>query len=194
VSGGILTARCWAPPLAAALLAIGVAIALWPAAPEPPSAPLTVAAVATSAGHTNEETGTPRAADGIDGGTEPHPTASPAARSLPPFASEDDYLRELARLNRTDKRQALELVRQGDGWYSASGARAEARQAMGVTLLVDLGEMAEARARARRFLAEHPESSYRPLVQGVTGIHPRPSGPEGLRTTPGGQVGEDQAP
>jgi hypothetical protein len=46
---------------------------------------------------------------------------------------------------------------------------------MGITLLVDLGEMEEARARTRRFIELHPESRYRPLVQGVTGIHPRPT-------------------
>jgi hypothetical protein len=96
----------------------------------------------------------------------------------PPFASEEDYLRALDRLNRTDKRSALELVRKGDDWYSSSGVNAEARKAMHITLLVDLGEMAEARARTRRFIAEHPTSQYRRLVQGVTGIHPRPSGPE----------------
>ncbi len=111
--------------------------------------------------------------------------ASPVAQPSPPFANEDDYLRELARLKRTDQRRALELVRQGEVWYSASGVRAEARQAMGVTLLVDLGEMEEARARARNFLAEHPTSSYRPLVQGVTGIHPRPGGPDGGPLGPG---------
>jgi hypothetical protein len=95
----------------------------------------------------------------------------------PPFASEEDYLRTLDELNRTDKRRALELVRKGDDWYSSSGVNAEARQAMGITLLVDLGRMDEARARTRRFIAEHPTSRYRPLVQGVTGIHPRPTGP-----------------
>ncbi len=57
------------------------------------------------------------------------------------------------------------------------GPEAEARHAMGITLLVDLGQIEEARALTRRFIVEHPESVYRPLVQGVTGIHPRPSGP-----------------
>jgi len=100
-----------------------------------------------------------------------------AASSGPPFASEDDYLRALEQLSQTDKQRALELVRKGNGWYSGSGVRAEARQAMGITLLVDLGEMAEARVLTRHFIAEHPTSPYRQLVQGVTGIHPRPTGP-----------------
>jgi hypothetical protein len=116
--------------------------------------------------------------------SEPHdkPPHAPLERAktgaaLPPFASEDDYLRALDQLNGIDKRRALQLVQKGDEWYSSSGVKAEARKAMGITLLVDLGEMDEARARTRRFIAEHPKSVYRPLVQGVTGIHPRPSGP-----------------
>jgi len=108
----------------------------------------------------------------------PTPLQRPKTGSTqPPFATEDDYLRTLDQLNQTDKRRALELVQKGDDWYASSGVRAEAREAMGITLLVDLGEMEEARARTRRFIAKHPQSTYRPLVQGVTGIHPRPTGP-----------------
>jgi hypothetical protein len=51
---------------------------------------------------------------------------------------------------------------------------------MQITLLVDLGQMAEARQLARRFIVAHPQSRYRAVVQGVTGIHPRPSGPAAL--------------
>jgi len=115
---------------------------------------------------------------------EPDDEPTPTPRTRPntderrsPFASEEQYLRTLDQLNRTDKRRALELVQKGDDWYSSSGVNAEAREAMRITLLVDLGEMDEARARTRRFIAEHPTSQYRPLVQGVTGIHPRPTGP-----------------
>jgi hypothetical protein len=97
----------------------------------------------------------------------------------PPFADEDDYLRTLETLNRTDKPRAFELVEKGESWYPATGEKTEARQALGITLLVDLGNMEEARARTRRFIAEHPTSRYRPVVQGVTGIHPRPSAPPG---------------
>lgn len=104
-------------------------------------------------------------------------SGSSAAAPGSPFASEDDYLRELSRLRLTDRHRALELVRSGAHWYSSHGERAAARQAMGITLLVDVGEMEEAREAARRFIATHPTSAYRPLVQGVTGIHPRPTGP-----------------
>ena len=91
--------------------------------------------------------------------------------------SERSYFRELARLDGVDKPAALTLARQGDDWYPSTGVNAEARKAMAITLLVDLGNMEEARRETRAFIARFPQSSYRPLVQGVTGIHPRPSGP-----------------
>lgn len=91
--------------------------------------------------------------------------------------SEQAYFRELARLNAVDKPHALELARRGDDWYGTTGANAEARKAMAITLLVDLGDMEQARRETRAFVLAYPQSSYRPLVQGVTGIHPRPGGP-----------------
>jgi hypothetical protein len=91
--------------------------------------------------------------------------------------SERAYFRELARLNGVDKPRALAFARQGDAWYPSSGDNAQARKAMAITLLVDLGNMEEARRETRAFIAAYPGSSYRPLVQGVTGIHPRPHGP-----------------
>lgn len=91
--------------------------------------------------------------------------------------SERAYFQELARLQAVDKPRALAFARQGDAWYPATGENAEARKAMVVTLLVDLGNMEEARRETRAFIAAYPQSSYRPLVQGVTGIHPRPHGP-----------------
>jgi len=74
----------------------------------------------------------------------------------------------------TDKPRALELALEGDARLPASGTLAEARRALIVTLLVDLDRMPEARDRARRFTSEYPASDYLPLVQGVTGVHPRP--------------------
>jgi len=180
LSGRVLTARVLGPALAVALLSVGVVIALR-LAPAAPAVPAGSAIGEPPAARAADEA---RARRREDGG-EPIAAAPLATGAGPPFADEDEYLRELARLNRTDQRRALELVHQGERWYSASGVRAEARQAMGITLLVDLGEMAEARARARRFLAEHPSSRYRPLVQGVTGIHPRPSAPDDGPPTPG---------
>ena len=91
--------------------------------------------------------------------------------------SEQAYLRELFRLNGVDKPRALAYARQGDAWYPSAGVGAEARKAMAITLLVDLGDMEAARRETRSFIATYPNSAYRPLVQGVTGIHPRPHGP-----------------
>jgi hypothetical protein len=103
------------------------------------------------------------------------PVASGAPRA--PFADEPSYIRELWRLNETDKSRALQLARDGERWFPNSGVGEEARRAMVVTLLVDLGRMKEARDEVRRFIEQHPDSRYRPLVQGVTGIHPRPGPP-----------------
>lgn len=83
----------------------------------------------------------------------------------------------LADLNHTDKQAALVLAEKGEQWYAPVGRLAEARRAMRITLLVDLERMTEARALTHEFIERHPESPYRHLVQGVTGIHPRPSGP-----------------
>jgi hypothetical protein len=91
--------------------------------------------------------------------------------------SPEDFFHELERLQTTDKTRALSLARQGEGWYPPTGELAEARKAMIVTLLVDTGDMTEARQLARRFIDAFPTSDYRPLIQGVTGVHPRPSGP-----------------
>jgi hypothetical protein len=91
--------------------------------------------------------------------------------------SESDFLRELSRLHRVDKAGALALAEQGDAWYPSTGPFAEARHAMTVTLLVDLGDMDAARRITRALIADNPRSPYLPLVEGVTGIHPRPHGP-----------------
>lgn len=94
--------------------------------------------------------------------------------SAPP---EREYLDQLSALHHTDKQAALTWAEKGEEWYSDVGRYAEARRAMRVTLLVDLNRMDEARAFTREFIAKYPDSPYRRLVSGVTGIHPRPSGP-----------------
>lgn len=91
--------------------------------------------------------------------------------------SEELFWNELERLERKDKQEALAYALAGDDWYSDEGTPAEARRAKIVTLLVSLGKMEEARAKTRVFIEKYPDSSYRRLVQGVTGIHPRPSAP-----------------
>jgi hypothetical protein len=115
----------------------------------------------------------------VSGSSAPEADANAAPNAAarddaPRPATEDDYLRELTELRKTDRPAALAYARQGDDWYASTGRRAEARKAMAITLLVDLGRMEDARAETRAFLAAYPDSEYRRVVQGVTGIHPRP--------------------
>jgi hypothetical protein len=114
----------------------------------------------------------------VPGAAESRGRRTDTSVSSPP--AEEDFWHDLSLLNRTDKPRALVLAERGEGWYSDHGPAAEARRAMIVTLLVDLGQMDEARARARAFIQAYPQSAYRPLVQGKTGIHPRPYGPYGV--------------
>jgi hypothetical protein len=98
---------------------------------------------------------------------------------LPPPDAEQ-LLRELEPLSITDKPLALSRALAADARLSPEGVMAEARRALIVTLMVDTERMPEARERAREFIRRYPQSRYRPLVQGTTGIHPRPS-PSQLR-------------
>ncbi len=105
----------------------------------------------------------------------PAPTQSPPEPGAP--RSEEELARELSRLNATDKPRALALALATDDTYPSTGVYAEARRAMIITLLVDLNRFDEARERVYPFLKAYPESPYVPLVEGKTGIHPRPMGP-----------------
>lgn len=92
----------------------------------------------------------------------------------------EQLLRELEPLSITDKPLALERALAADARLSSEGVMAEARRALIVTLMVDTERMPAARERAREFIRRYPESRYLPLVQGTTGIHPRPT-PSQLR-------------
>jgi hypothetical protein len=107
----------------------------------------------------------------------PRAAESPRAAVAPPPSaprSDEQLLRELEQLSVTDKPRALSLALAEDERLSPVGVMAEARRALIVTLMVDLERMPEARARTREFMRSYPDSRYLPLVQGVTGIHPRP--------------------
>lgn len=108
-------------------------------------------------------------------GADPTPTPS-RAMSAPsePEAEAETNLRELERLSLTDKPRALALAREADAKLPSHGVMAEARRALIVTLLVDSNQWREARERTRDFASRYPTSRYLPLVQGVTGVHPRP--------------------
>lgn len=89
----------------------------------------------------------------------------------------DQALKRLDQFPADEKRAALRFAQSIAPQFPETGVRAEARSAKEITLLVDLNRMPEARALVREFIQVHPDSRYRPLVQGVTGIHPRPTGP-----------------
>ncbi len=118
---------------------------------------------------------------------QPKPVESKGeSRSVPEWVrptSPEEYWQELERLEREDKAVALSYALAGQEWYPDEGRPAEARHAKIVTLLVDTGKMEEARTRTRSFIEKYPSSPYRPLVQGVTGIHPRPGAPPWVKKT-----------
>jgi hypothetical protein len=107
----------------------------------------------------------------------PQPPAEKGKPETEASLSEEDSLAELARLNATDKPRALALALSADATYPSEGVDAEARRAMIITLLVDLDRMDEARQRVYRYIEAYPDSPYLALVEGKTGIHPRPLGP-----------------
>jgi hypothetical protein len=106
--------------------------------------------------------------------------AAVAQSPIPPTPDAEQLLRELEPLSITDKPLALARALAADGTLSPEGVMAEARRALIVTLMVDTDRMPAARERAREFIRRYPESRYLPLVQGTTGIHPRPT-PSQLR-------------
>jgi hypothetical protein len=106
-----------------------------------------------------------------------HPAPIPAsvAASRPSGAPDPEaLLHELEALAVDDKPRALARALEADHDLPAAGMFAEARRAFIVTLFVDMQRMPEARERAREFMRSYPNSRYLPLVQGVTGVHPRP--------------------
>jgi hypothetical protein len=163
------------------LLSSAMALAwwFWPSAPpkarltqqaEPTAPEVTPARAATTALHVSR-THTENVTASTPSASSPR---TPFADTPPP---EREFFEELNALHATDKPAALFWAEQGERWYGDGGRFADARRAMRITLLADLQRMAEARSLARAFIAQYPQSPYRPLVQGVTGIHPRPSGP-----------------
>lgn len=151
---------------------------LWPNDP-PPKVPLAQQAESTAPDVTSTPDVTTAPRDQVAASASSPSISSigqPTAHSDTP-PPEREFFEELNALHGTDKPAALVWAEQGERWYGDSGRFADARRAMRITLLADLQRMDEARSLARAFIAQYPQSSYRPLVQGVTGIHPRPSGP-----------------
>jgi hypothetical protein len=149
----------------AALLLVALGLGGWRALQRPPSSSLRVMTTLRLLAEASPPPSAGRAAL-------PAPLFATAQASRPLDA--ETNLRELERLASSDKPTALQLALEADSKLPASGVLAEARRALIVTLLTDLNRYDEARARARAFGAAYPNSRYLPLVQGVTGVHPRP--------------------
>ncbi len=103
--------------------------------------------------------------------------AATAPRQPTNIAQLNNSLRTLEQIAATDKQKALDYAQDTAELFPETGVQAEARSAKEITLLVELDRMSEARQLVHKFIKTHPDSRYRPLVQGVTGIHPRPTGP-----------------
>ncbi len=159
--------------LTAVLTAISVALAVW----------LLWPSATTEHAHSRE----PALIAGVSADSEPAQQPPPAqdtsvlAATAPQqptsIAQLNDSLRTLEQLSATDKQKALAHARETAEIFPKTGVQAEARSAKEITLLVELNRMSEARQLVYEFIKTHPDSRYRPLVQGVTGIHPRPTGP-----------------
>jgi hypothetical protein len=91
-------------------------------------------------------------------------------------ASERDLMIRLRDLARQDPKRALRLADEGESRF-AGGEHREERQAIAINLLVRLGRMGEARARTRVFISRYPRGKFTRRVRGLTGVHPRPAGP-----------------
>ena len=155
------------------LLIGAIGLLAWRLWPLPIAEPVTLATAPSAPSRPRMAPAQP-AANGTTGG------ATPRTTTLVTAFNEEAVLRQLEPLSVTDKPRALGLALAADSALPPHGVFAEARRALIVTLMVDVQRMSEARARAREFIAQYPSSRYLPLVQGVTGIHPRPS-PSQLR-------------
>jgi|GEM_PF-1664701 len=166
---------------ALALVLAAGAYSVWPHASRIPG-PHTEAATARSAAPPQAEPTPARRSRAAAPAPSPQPDRAPFAAAanlgFEQPASPELYWQELERLEREDQARALAYALAGDEWYPDVGRPAEARRAKIVTLLVDLHRMSEARERTQKFIEAYPSSPYRHLVQGVTGIHPRPGRPQ----------------
>jgi len=155
--------------LVAPVLLGGLTVLAWQFWPHQ-AAPLAPSAVAPAAHSPLREPVTPVALKAVAGPT----TQAVAVNSV---VESDDVviLRQLDQLAASDKPRALEFALAADELLPDTGVFAEARRALIVTLSVDVQHMSEARERAKQFIAAYPTSPYLTLVQGVTGLHSRPS-------------------
>jgi hypothetical protein len=106
--------------------------------------------------------------------TLPAAAPTPAAPATPaidgdPLAAEVAHLARLRAIQDGDPAAALALSAEGSQRFPR-GLFAQEREAIAVGALVRLGRVAEARTRARAFLAAYPRSSFAERIEKLTGI------------------------
>ena len=84
-----------------------------------------------------------------------------------------DNLSRLRLLEPTDPAQALVVAEEGHRMFP-SGVFAQEREALAISALVRLGQHAEARARAKSFVAAYPESHFVERIRRLTDIQDGP--------------------
>jgi hypothetical protein len=73
--------------------------------------------------------------------------------------------------------QALVLIDAADRAHP-NGAFGEERAALKIDALVNAGRIGSARDFAEQYLRRYPSGQYGRHVESLTGVHPRPTGPE----------------
>lgn len=98
------------------------------------------------------------------------------ARDVNAPESEQAYIDRLRRLAVDEPKNALTLAQQGEERFP-HGEFSEERQAIAINVLVRLDRIGEARSRTRAFIRRYPTGRFTRQVRGLTGVHPRPAGP-----------------
>jgi hypothetical protein len=111
-------------------------------------------------------------------GTAPSSPAPSAPQDLP--ATEAAGMERLRQLARSDPQQALALAAELERRHPGS-AHAEERASLIIDALVNKGDIGQARTNAEEFLIKYPEGPFAEHVQTLTGVHPRPTGPDPRR-------------
>ncbi len=89
---------------------------------------------------------------------------------------EPAYIERLRLLAVDEPDRAFALAEQGEASFP-NGEFSEERQAIGINMLVRLDRIGEARSRTRAFIRRYPKGRFTRQVRGLTGVHPRPAGP-----------------
>jgi hypothetical protein len=126
----------------------------------------------------NNKSGTPfESSNGVENPPKDNARLNSDARGQ---ASEQEselaYIERLRWLAVDEPDRALALAEQGEESFPY-GEFSEERQAIAINVLVRLDRIGEARSRTRAFIRRYPKGRFTRQVRGLTGVHPRPAGP-----------------